>query len=198
MNASHQPPATSQKFFDRAGFTLIELLVVLMIIGIITSLVTVNLATARSRARDHRRQADLATVAGALELFRSEKKHYPFATAEPYRVGFGSSSWTFLESRQALVPRYLGTIPTDPKFSTDQTFGKGYVYATNQQQVSDTTGQSMIYGPGSLFVLDATLEQAVENRLMTIGNPEDNSKFDFFKTGFYQIDDHYHYRVASR
>ena len=60
-----------------AGFTLIELLVVIAIIGILSSVVLASLNTARSKARDVRRRADLKQVQLALELYYDSNNSYP-------------------------------------------------------------------------------------------------------------------------
>ncbi len=51
------------------GFTLIELLVVIAIIGILSSVVLASLNTARAKARDTRRLADINQIRTALELY---------------------------------------------------------------------------------------------------------------------------------
>lgn len=53
----------------RKGFTLIELLVVIAIIGILASVVLASLNSARQKARDARRVADIREVQLALELY---------------------------------------------------------------------------------------------------------------------------------
>lgn len=60
------------------GFTLIELLVVIFIIGLLASIVIVNVSTARSKGRDARRKADLAAIQGAVERYNDDNGKYPY------------------------------------------------------------------------------------------------------------------------
>lgn len=52
-----------------SGFTLIELLVVIAMVGMLSSVVLASLNTARAKARDVRRKADLVQIRTALQLY---------------------------------------------------------------------------------------------------------------------------------
>jgi prepilin-type N-terminal cleavage/methylation domain-containing protein len=62
---------------EKKGFTLIELLVVVAIIGLLASIVLVSLNSARAKARDARRVADLRQIQIALEMFYDQQGRYP-------------------------------------------------------------------------------------------------------------------------
>lgn len=61
----------------RKGFTLIELLVVMFIIGLLASLVVVNVNSSRTTARDAKRVANMKTIQGALEQYNEKNGEYP-------------------------------------------------------------------------------------------------------------------------
>ena len=59
------------------GFTLIELLVVIALIGILSTVLLVNLSGIRERNRDTKRKADIKEIQTALELYRADAGVYP-------------------------------------------------------------------------------------------------------------------------
>jgi type II secretion system protein G len=61
----------------KKGFTLIELLVVIAIIGLLATLSVVAYNTARAKARDTKRIADIKQVQTALALYYTDNNGYP-------------------------------------------------------------------------------------------------------------------------
>lgn len=66
---------------NKKGFTLIELLVVIAIIGLLSTLAVVALTSARTKARDSKRVADMKQVQTAMELYYSDNVAYPACTS---------------------------------------------------------------------------------------------------------------------
>lgn len=59
------------------GFTLLEILVVMLIVGAIATIGLRSYLASQMKARDTRRKNDIEQLARALELYRSDKGHYP-------------------------------------------------------------------------------------------------------------------------
>lgn len=66
-------------FKNKKGFTLIELLVVIAIIGLLSTLAVVALTSARKKARDSKRVADMKQLQTAMEMVFSESNSYNLA-----------------------------------------------------------------------------------------------------------------------
>ncbi len=88
-----------------SGFTLIELLVVIAIIGLLSTLAIVSLSSAREKARDTKRSADLRIIQSAVELYISDQ-------GTPPAIG-GGSTWTTLGND---LTNYIvsGALPVPP------------------------------------------------------------------------------------
>jgi general secretion pathway protein G len=118
-----------------AGFTLVELMVVIVIIGLLATIVAINVIPATDTARVEKAKADISTIEQALEQYRLDNLSYPAATdglqallsppaslAQPQRYRRGG---------------YIKKLPNDP-------WGKPYLYA-----VPDKKGAFDIYSLGA-------------------------------------------------
>lgn len=59
------------------GFTLVELMVVLVIIGLLATIVIINVMPAVDRAATTKAHADIATLEQAIEMYRLDHMRYP-------------------------------------------------------------------------------------------------------------------------
>ncbi|NJC33282.1 general secretion pathway protein G [Sphingomonas jejuensis] len=62
------------------GFTLVELMVVIVIIGLLATIVVVNVLPSLDRANDTRVRSDIQTLESALEMYRLDNLTYPSTT----------------------------------------------------------------------------------------------------------------------
>lgn len=60
-----------------AGFTLVELMVVIVIIGILATVVVINVLPDVDRAAQTRAKADIATLESALTSYRADQLAFP-------------------------------------------------------------------------------------------------------------------------
>lgn len=115
---------------DQKGFTLIELLVVIAIIGLLSTLAVVSLNSAREKARDARREADIKLLNNAIQLYVQENDAAPTGD-------FGSDNicddteacWASGGDFAAALSTYTAPLVTDPTVHTD-TLGSYYSYVS--------------------------------------------------------------------
>jgi general secretion pathway protein G len=89
------------------GFTLVELMVVIVIIGLLATIVIINVLPATDKAAVTKAKADVATLEQGVEMFRLNKLRYPSGT----------------EGLQSLSAEgYVKRLPKDP-------WGHPYMYA---------------------------------------------------------------------
>ena len=63
-----------------SGFTLVELMVVIVIIGLLATVVMINVLPSQDRAMVEKAKADISTLDQAMEMFRLDNLAYPAAT----------------------------------------------------------------------------------------------------------------------
>jgi len=76
-DANTQGDMMDRELRPDAGVTLVEMMVVIVIIGLITAIVVINVLPSQDKARVEKASADIATLQQALELYRLEYSHYP-------------------------------------------------------------------------------------------------------------------------
>ena len=69
--------AARHKARSDAGFTLIELMVVIVIIGLLTTLVVINVLPSQDRAMVEKARADIHLLEQAIEMYRLDNNAYP-------------------------------------------------------------------------------------------------------------------------
>jgi general secretion pathway protein G len=69
---SHTLPSKNE-----AGFTLVELMVVIVIIGLLATVVMINVLPATDRAATTKAKADIATLEQGVEMYRLNNLRYP-------------------------------------------------------------------------------------------------------------------------
>lgn len=121
---------------NKRGFTLIELLVVIAIIGLLSTLAVVALSSARQKARDAKRLADLKNIETGLEFYYNDNNAYPGGSA----ANLGSTDYKCLDTAgyhtlaACAANAYLPNIPVGPSPS------EYYVYtaASSSYSISAT------------------------------------------------------------
>ena len=127
----------------RRAFTLIELLVVVAIIGLLSTIAVVSLSSARSKARDAKRMADIHQISNAMQLYRQEYNAYPNPGAlgctggsgQWFCLGHGDAGTCWIGGAyhgctaldNALAP-YLAKLPDDPNQANAGFDGDAYLY----------------------------------------------------------------------
>lgn len=114
---------------------MIELLVVIAIIGLLASVVLLALNSARAKARDSKRLADIKQMTTALELYYNDAGGYPSATSgAPTGTGLAFSTYA----------NTIPTAPTPPDGSCTATQNT-YTYTPTGTSYTGTSGATTVY-----------------------------------------------------
>ncbi|MCX6806524.1 MAG: prepilin-type N-terminal cleavage/methylation domain-containing protein [Candidatus Berkelbacteria bacterium] len=143
------------------SFTLIELMVVIFIIGILTTLIMVNLSEARARSRDARRKADVDSIRAALEMYYEVKGSYPGIANtiyESYRsCAPTNSDWDLTIIKTPLTP-YISVMPKDPLHGKQM----NYIDESGTKYTTSCGARYRYATTGTTYELNALMETDVD------------------------------------
>ena len=123
------------KIRQRDGFTIVELLIVIVVIAILAAITIVAYNGIQSRARDSERLSEMQHIEKAIALYFIDNGGYPNCSGGTYTPGGTVNACNLSNLAAALTPKYLRTIPTDPKNSGQDI----YQYAFGYKKTGATT-----------------------------------------------------------
>ena len=135
---------------DEDGFTLVELMVVIVIIGLLATVVIVNVLPTRDKAMVEKAKADIALIEQGLEMYRLDNFTYP--RGEDGLAALQAPPAGLAQPDRYRRGGYLKRLPDDP-------WGKPYQYAVPGQ-----------HGAFDIFSLGADGAPGGEGENADIGN----------------------------
>ena len=139
-----------RRLHREAGVTLVEMMVVIVIIGLVTAIVVINVLPAQDTARIEKARADIRLIEQALELYRLDYSRYPSmdlglaALIEPPAEDAGAGA--------AARDPYIRRLPDDP-------WGQPYEYVIPGE-----------HGPFDVYTLGADAQEGGDGVDADIGN----------------------------
>lgn len=144
---------------SRRGFTLIELLVVIAIIGILSAVVLASLRSARIKARNANRIAEIVQIAKALQLVSTNNSTYGYPDSGgtwacvSTSCGGGYAVYTANATVDAAMAAYL---PKQPSVN-DNIANYGYLYNSNNGNFTGPTGITFPVGSYLGYFLEGSV-----------------------------------------
>lgn len=108
------------RFRRDAGFTLVEVMVVVVIIGLLATVVMINVLPSQDRAMREKARADIAVLEQAVETFRLETLRFP--TTEEGLAALVQAPAGMARGDRYRDGGYVRRLPQDP-------WGNPYQYA---------------------------------------------------------------------
>lgn len=105
---------------SEAGFTLVELMVVVVILGLLATVVMINVLPSQDRAMREKARADISTLEQALDTYRLENLTYP--TTEQGLQALVAAPAGLARPDRYREGGYVRRLPEDP-------WGNPYQYA---------------------------------------------------------------------
>jgi general secretion pathway protein G len=97
---------------DERGFTLTELMVVLFIVGLLATVVLINVLPSQDRAMVTKARADIATLENAMEQYRLDNLAYP--SAADGLAALRSAPAGLADPSRYRSGGYIRSLPEDP------------------------------------------------------------------------------------
>ncbi len=143
-HSNHRPRRTE------AGFTLVELMVVIVIIGLLSTFVVLNVLPSQDRAMVEKAKADVTLLTQAVEMFRLDNLTYP--TLEQGLEALAKSPNDLAQPERYRKDGYIRLLPKDP-------WGTAYQYVAPGE-----------HGPFDVYSLGANRKLGGEGLDADIGN----------------------------
>lgn len=97
----------------KRGFTLIEIIVVIMIIGILSTFVIVNVVNSKYRANHSRIVSDMESIAQSAKMYHSVNNIWPLDEFDDYPSCSGGAT-NLCEYSETGLEEYLALKPVSP------------------------------------------------------------------------------------
>jgi general secretion pathway protein G len=123
VEAGHKPPpplaSQTPGVPKRNGFSLVELMVVIFIIGLLATVVLINVLPSQDKAMRVKAQSDIATLGQAMEMYRLDNFSYPAPGEGLTALRSAPASLSMPQNYRA--GGYVQDVPADP-------WGRPYQY----------------------------------------------------------------------
>jgi general secretion pathway protein G len=113
----HAKNRTAKRRVRPNGFTLVELMVTLFILGLVTTIVVINVLPSQDKAMVQKAKADIAILSQAMETYRLDNLTYPEASQ-----GLNALVTPPVTAAGARTEGYIKKLPNDP-------WGRPYQYS---------------------------------------------------------------------
>ena len=147
MNTPRKAPTRKRRRED--GFTLVELMVVIVILGLLATIVAINVIPSGEKAKVIKAKTDISTIEGALDNYKLQNDVYP-STAQGLQALVSAPSGADPAKYQR--GGYIKRLPNDP-------WGRPYLYASPGQ-----------HGDADIWTLGADNKEGGEGTDADIGS----------------------------
>lgn len=135
---------------SEAGFTLVELMVVIVIIGLLATVVAINVLPSQDRAMVEKAKADISVLEQAVESYRLE--NFDFPSSKDGLKALVAAPADLRNPERYREGGYIRRLPKDP-------WGADYQYAAPGE-----------HGPYDIYSLGADGKKGGEGKNADLGN----------------------------